>query len=160
MVALLNDGHCPHQTIAVHNSQVISIDFVVSSLHHKLHRLSLCHFGSSLFDAIFQLKRTSRVAVLYEGREITYEELRELTLRAAEPCARCRSIARDRVAILLNDSPEFVASFVASSRWARSPCPSTWPFAPRPTSLLNDAGRESPSLRISHQFAVHQDRKR
>ncbi|HEX6187861.1 MAG TPA: AMP-binding protein, partial [Pyrinomonadaceae bacterium] len=69
--------------------------------------------ATNLFDAIFQPERSSRVAVLYEEREITYEELRDLTVQAAETLRALAIDRGDRVGILLNDSPEFVASFVA-----------------------------------------------
>ena len=68
---------------------------------------------ANLFHEIFKPERDTRVAVLYEGRQITYAELRELTVRAAETLRALAINRGDRVAILLNDSPEFVASFVA-----------------------------------------------
>jgi acyl-CoA synthetase (AMP-forming)/AMP-acid ligase II len=67
----------------------------------------------SLFDRLFIPERTSRVAVLYEHKEITYEELRDGTVRAAEALQASGIGAGDRVVILLNDSPEFITSFVA-----------------------------------------------
>jgi benzoate-CoA ligase family protein len=65
-----------------------------------------------LFDRIFPPERATRVAVVYEQREITYEELRALTVRLAEALHALGISEGDRVAILLNDSPEFIASFV------------------------------------------------
>lgn len=67
----------------------------------------------NLFDTIFKEERASRVAILFEDREISYAELRSLTLSTAEKLNALGVQAGDRVAILLNDSPEFVASFVA-----------------------------------------------
>lgn len=67
----------------------------------------------NLFDRIYSPERTARVAVLYEQREITYRELRAATARAAEALHALGISEGDRVAILLNDSPEFIASFVA-----------------------------------------------
>jgi len=69
--------------------------------------------ADSLFDRIFSSERDARVAVLYEQREITYEELRAATVRTAEALHALGISERDRVAMLLNDSPEFIASFVA-----------------------------------------------
>src|SRR5216684_7462525 len=66
----------------------------------------------SLFDRIYLPERDARVAVVYEQREITYEELRAATIRAAEALQALGVREGDRVAILLNDSPEFIASFV------------------------------------------------
>ena len=67
-----------------------------------------------LFHQVFAPDRGERVAVMYEGREITYEELREMTVRAAEAIQALAVGSRDRVAILLADSPEFISSFVAT----------------------------------------------
>src|SRR5438128_1666353 len=69
--------------------------------------------AESLFDQLFGSERASRVAVLYEHREVTYEDLRVLTVRTVEALYALGVSDGDRVAILLNDSPEFIASFVA-----------------------------------------------
>ncbi len=66
-----------------------------------------------LFDRLYQPERAARVAVLYDQTEITYEDLRVETLRAAEALNALSIDAGDRVGILLTDSPEFIASFVA-----------------------------------------------
>ena len=67
----------------------------------------------TLFSAIFAEARDSQTAVLYAQREITYGELRAETIRTAEALYALGLEEGDRVAILLNDSPEFIASFVA-----------------------------------------------
>jgi benzoate-CoA ligase family protein len=67
----------------------------------------------SLFDQLFMPERSARVAVMYEDTEITYQELRDGTVRAAEALRASGISAGDRVSILLNDSPEFITSFVA-----------------------------------------------
>src|SRR5712692_9885740 len=67
--------------------------------------------GESLFGQLYPPERAARVAVGYEQREITYEELRAATVRAAEALHALGIVEGDRVAILLNDSPEFIASF-------------------------------------------------
>jgi benzoate-CoA ligase family protein len=69
--------------------------------------------GRSLFDEIFQADRADRVAVLFGQREITYGELRALSSRTAEVLHARNIGAGDRVAMLLADSPEFVAAFIA-----------------------------------------------
>src|SRR6266487_2373336 len=69
--------------------------------------------GHSLFDQLYAGERARRVAVLYEHREIIYEELRQKTVGTAEALHALGIADKDRVAILLNDSPEFIASFVA-----------------------------------------------
>src|SRR6266581_3976558 len=67
----------------------------------------------TLFDRLFPSDRASRGAILYEHREITYAELRDETIRVAEVLNGLDIQVGDRVAILLADSPEFIASFVA-----------------------------------------------
>src|SRR6266478_8143313 len=69
--------------------------------------------SQSLLDRLFLPTRAARVAVLYEHTEITYKGLRDSTVRAAETLNALGTSAGDRVAILLNDSPEFITSFVA-----------------------------------------------
>jgi benzoate-CoA ligase family protein len=67
----------------------------------------------NLFDRIFPPERAARVAVVYQPAQITYEELRAATAQAAEALHALGVSKGDRVAILLPDSPEFMASFVA-----------------------------------------------
>src|SRR5437660_3336557 len=67
----------------------------------------------SLFTRLFPGTRDSRVAVLFERREITYAGLRDETARAAAVLSQLHISPGDRVAILLADSPQFIASFVA-----------------------------------------------
>ena len=67
----------------------------------------------TLFEEIFLPERDRRVAVLFEDRAITYADLRELTVATAQRLRGLNVRSGDRVAILLNDSPEFIASFVA-----------------------------------------------
>jgi len=67
----------------------------------------------NLFGDIYQPERTARVAVLYDHTQITYEDLRDKTIRTAEALNALGIDPGDRVGILLADSPEFIASFVA-----------------------------------------------
>lgn len=67
----------------------------------------------NLFDAVFNNNSLTRLAVLYEQQEITYESLREQTLKLSRVFTSLEITRGDRVALLLNDSPEFIASFVA-----------------------------------------------
>lgn len=69
--------------------------------------------SESLFNRLFPTEPAARVAVLYEQTEITYGELRERTVAVAEALTSLGLGVGDRVAILLNDSPEFITSFVA-----------------------------------------------
>ena len=67
----------------------------------------------SLFDRLYQPERAGRVAVLYEHAEISYAELRDRTIHAAEALKALGIDNGDRVGLLLSDSPEFIGSFVA-----------------------------------------------
>jgi benzoate-CoA ligase family protein len=67
----------------------------------------------NLFDAIFREISSSATAVLYEQRRITYGLLQEQTLRMAQVLRGLDLASGDRVAILLPDSPEFIASFIS-----------------------------------------------
>src|SRR5437867_3995109 len=69
--------------------------------------------AGNLFDQVFRAERAARGAVLFEHRQLTYEELRALVVQTAERLCAVRITKGYRVAILLNDSPEFIASFVA-----------------------------------------------
>ena len=53
------------------------------------------------------------MAVLCDQREVTYGELRSETVQAAQILQALGIKAGERVAILLHDSPEFIATFLA-----------------------------------------------
>jgi acyl-CoA synthetase (AMP-forming)/AMP-acid ligase II len=67
----------------------------------------------NLFETIFKQDSLDRTAILYEQRRLSYAGLRELTLTATQVLSELRVKRGDRVALLLNDSPEFVALFIA-----------------------------------------------
>jgi benzoate-CoA ligase family protein len=68
----------------------------------------------NLFDAIFRPGLSlERCAILYEQQRITYDVLRTKTLGTARVLAALKIERGERVALLLNDSPEFVACFIA-----------------------------------------------
>ena len=69
--------------------------------------------AKNLFDQIFTPEREQRIAIQFEHRKITYGELRSLIISTTEKLNALGVQPDDRVAILLNDSPEFIASFVA-----------------------------------------------
>ena len=67
----------------------------------------------NLYQAIFNSNFLKRTAILYEQRGISYAELRDRTLRFARGLSALGVAPGDRVALLLNDSPEFIAAFIA-----------------------------------------------
>ena len=83
-------------------------------MNSKLVRSFISLNSQSLFDRLFLPARAARVAVLFDHAEITYQDLRDRTVHVAESLHALGIGAGDRVAILLHDSPEFIASFVAT----------------------------------------------
>lgn len=69
--------------------------------------------AASLFEQLFPPERASRAAILSEQGETTYGELGAETVRVAEILQGLGVQSGDRIALLLADSPEFVASFGA-----------------------------------------------
>lgn len=67
----------------------------------------------NLFQAIFQ-NQPSLPAIAFDRGKITYGELRTLTIAMAKAISFFGIARGDRVAILLNDSPEFVEAFIAT----------------------------------------------
>lgn len=67
----------------------------------------------NLFNAIFKQSLAERTAILYEQQQISYAELREQTLAITRGWRALGVDRGDRVALLLNDSPEFIAAFVS-----------------------------------------------
>src|SRR5688500_4068334 len=70
----------------------------------------------NLFEAIFSDDRVSDPsppAIHYNGRHLTYGELRARTSRFAQALMSLGIARGDRIALLLNDSPEFIEAFIA-----------------------------------------------
>src|SRR5215213_529075 len=67
----------------------------------------------NLFNAIFE-NNSSALAIRFDHRTITYDELRGETLTMAQVISSLGAVPGDRVALLLHDSPEFVEAFIAT----------------------------------------------
>ncbi|MEN3327818.1 MAG: hypothetical protein V7638_2625 [Acidobacteriota bacterium] len=67
----------------------------------------------NLFDAIFRHEPSSP-AIRFDGRTITYGELRAETSTMAQVINSLGVASGDRVGLLLHDSPEFVEAFIAT----------------------------------------------
>ncbi|MGH9968309.1 MAG: benzoate-CoA ligase family protein [Pyrinomonadaceae bacterium] len=67
----------------------------------------------NLFTAIFKPDSLKGTAVVYDGRQLTYDDLREQTLRVAAVLNLLKIGPGERVALLVNDSPEFLALFIS-----------------------------------------------
>ncbi len=66
----------------------------------------------NLFEAIFANDPLTQ-AIQYGRRQLTYAELRAETLKLAQVMTLLGANQGDRIAILLNDSPEFIEAFIA-----------------------------------------------
>ncbi len=67
----------------------------------------------NLFNAIFNEQSAPSLAIVYENARIAYAGLQEQTLKIAAVLDQLGIALGERVALLLNDSPEFIASFIA-----------------------------------------------
>lgn len=76
----------------------------------------------NLFEAIFSNDPKSP-AILFEGRQIPYGELRSNTLKMAKAISLLGTEQNDRIVLLLNDSPEFVEAFIAICSMGRIAVP-------------------------------------
>ena len=93
----------------------------------------------NLFDAIFKQSLLDRTAILYEQRRISYAELRDQTLAVARVLSMLGVGRGDRVALLLNDSPEFIAAFIAICSYGAIAVPINMALRPdEQRAILND----------------------
>jgi acyl-coenzyme A synthetase/AMP-(fatty) acid ligase len=67
----------------------------------------------NLFNTIFE-NELSTPAIRFDGRTISYAELRAETVTMAQVIRSLGAARGDRVALLLHDSPEFVEAFIAT----------------------------------------------
>ena len=92
-----------------------------------------------LFDAIFKPESISNLAVLFEQLQITYSQLQEQTLAVARALNYLKVERGERVVLLLNDSPEFVASFIAICSYGAIAVPINMGLRPdEQRTILND----------------------
>jgi len=102
-----------------------------------------------IFDSIFKQSFHDRTAILYEQRQISYAELRDQTLAVARVLSRLGIERGDRVALMLNDSPEFVAAFIAICSYGAIAVPINMALRPvEQRAILNDC---SASLAIAEE---------
>src|SRR5262245_17818146 len=67
----------------------------------------------NLFETVFG-NRSSSTAIVFGQDENTYDQLRVRTLDLARVLTSLGISPGDRVALLLNDSPEFIEAFIAA----------------------------------------------
>ena len=103
----------------------------------------------NLFDAIFKQDSIDHTAILYEQRRVSYAELRDQTLAVARVLSILSVGRGDRVALLLNDSPEFIAAFIAICSYGAIAVPINMALRPdEQRAILNDC---SASLAIAEE---------
>ncbi len=74
------------------------------------------NLAASLLDPHLAAGRGGRTAYRYEGDTITYSEIADLVARAGVGLRQLGVGLEERVALLLPDSPQFVASFLGAMR--------------------------------------------
>jgi len=94
----------------------------------------------NLFDAIFT-QRVAACSVIFGGKEITYAGLKKNTLQMAETISQTGVMRGDRIALLLNDSPEFISAFIAICSLGAIAVPVNMALRPEEQcSILNNSG--------------------
>ncbi|HBB88743.1 MAG TPA: benzoate-CoA ligase family protein [Blastocatellia bacterium] len=92
-----------------------------------------------LFDAIFNQQSLDKVAVFFEQQRISYAQLREQTIGVVRALSFLNVEQGERIALLLHDSPEFVASFIAISSYGAIAVPVNMGLRPdEQRTILND----------------------
>lgn len=79
--------------------------------------------ASELLDANVERGRAARTALRHRERTLTYADLLALTCRAGTGLAAAGVRREDRVAMVLDDRPEFVATFLGAIRIGAVPVP-------------------------------------
>jgi len=74
------------------------------------------NLAAALLDPHLEAGRGGRTAYRYEGDTITYAEIADLVARTGVGLRRLGVDVEERVALLLPDSPQFVASFLGAMR--------------------------------------------
>ena len=93
----------------------------------------------NLFSGIFNSTVADRTAILFEQRAITYAELKKDVQRFASVLQHLGVFRGDRVALLLNDSPEFVVAFIAITSYGAVAVPINMGLrAEEQTAILRD----------------------
>lgn len=94
----------------------------------------------NLFNAIFKSDPSSP-AIRFDGRTITYGELRSETLQMAQVISSFAAARGDRIALLLHDSPEFVEAFIATCSLGKIAVPINMALrAEEQCSILHNSG--------------------
>jgi len=94
----------------------------------------------NLFQAIFE-NNPSHIAIRYQDRDITYDELRLESLSTARALKLLGVVDGDRVALMLHDSPEFVTAFIAACSLGAIVVPINMALPPEDQcSILHNSG--------------------
>ena len=115
----------------------------------------------NLFDAIFTHDPSSP-AIYFGRRKITYGELRAETLKMAAVIRSLGAEPGDRIALLLNDSPEFVEAFIATCSLGAIAVPINMALrAEEQCSILHNSGASLAFMEadICHDLLTHAPEK-
>src|SRR5260370_35102228 len=102
----------------------------------RVHKLQ----SMNLFQAIFDRESPANPAIVFESRQISYDELRTQTFSMAKAITALSVPKTERVAILLHDSPEFIEAFIAICSFVPMAVPINMALRfDEPRTLLPDA---------------------
>jgi benzoate-CoA ligase len=94
----------------------------------------------NLFEAIFS-GRPDSCSVIFGGEQISYADLKGTTLQMAESISQMGVTRGDRIAFLLNDSPEFISAFIATCSLGAIAVPVNMALRPEEQcSILHNSG--------------------
>lgn len=95
--------------------------------------------AQNLFNAIFAAGRESLTAILCDQGEVSYGELRSETVKVAQVLTALSLAAGERIALLLNDSTDFIATFLAIQSLGAIAVPINMSLSPgEQLAILND----------------------
>lgn len=115
----------------------------------------------NLFDAIFARDQAAP-AIYFGHRELTYGELRAGTVRMAQVILSLGARSGDRVALLLNDSPEFIEAFIATCSLGAIAVPINMSLrADEQCSILHNSGAKLAFIEgdMCHELLTHAPEK-
>ena len=107
-----------------------------------------------LLDRHVEEGRGDRVAIRYRGRSITYAEALDDALRMQHALTGLGFAPGDRIAMVVNDEPEFVSLFLGAQRGGFVPIPlSTMLSAAELAPIVADSGARG--LAVSAEYEPH-----
>ncbi|MCP3856063.1 MAG: benzoate-CoA ligase family protein [Actinomycetia bacterium] len=99
--------------------------------------------------------RGGRVAIRFQGRSVTYSQLWSEVQRAQRALADMGLVPGDRIAIVANDEPEFIAWFLGAQRGGFVPVPLSTMLTARELALvIADSRAAVVAVSVEHQHRL------